>query len=149
MDLLMLKSPVFTDGWNDFSRMLGNLSLPLQLRQFVMCVIGVANGAEYQVASHGPQFLAAGGRQEQLDALTDMPACFANENLFDEQERTASLLALEMTENVQVSDATFDAAVRAFDNEEKIVDLVGLIAAYNMISRFVVAFDIRPENGKL
>ncbi|WP_221231100.1 carboxymuconolactone decarboxylase family protein [Sphingobium subterraneum] len=150
MDLLMLHSPTFTKGWNDFSRMLiADLSLPTRLSQFVMCVIGIANEVDYQVISHAPRFLAAGGRQAQLDALKDMPATFADEALFDQQERAAARLAFEMTRNVQVQDDTFQAAVDAFESSENIVDLVGLIAAYNMVSRFVAAFDIQAEHGRL
>ena len=150
MDLLMLHSPTFTQGWNDFSRMLtGELSLPDRLSQFVMCVIGVANGVDYQVASHAPRFLAAGGRQAQLDALRNMPHSFADETLFDAQERAAARLALEMTRDVQISDATFAEAADGFDTLENLVDLVGLIAAYNMVSRFVAAFGIETDNGKL
>lgn len=150
MDLVMLHSPTFTRGWNDFSRMLaGDLSLPDRLSQFVMCVIGVANGVEYQVLSHAPRFLAAGGRQAQLDALRNLPGSLAQEGLFDERERAAARLALAMTRDVHVPDETFAAARAAFGDPATLVDLVGLIAAYNMVSRFVAAFDVRAEDGRL
>lgn len=150
MDLLMLHSPTFTSGWNDFSRMLtSELSLPVKLSQFVMCVIGIANGVNYQVASHAPRFLAAGGCQAQLDALNDMPSAFEDENLFGQQERAAGRLAFEMTRAVQVSDTTFEDALNSIGNTESMIDLVGLIAGYNMVSRFVAAFDIQAEDGKL
>jgi hypothetical protein len=38
---------------------------------------------------------------------------------------------------------------QVFKEFQAIVDLVGLIAAYDMVSRLVAAFDIRPDNGKL
>ncbi|KRB79441.1 hypothetical protein ASE00_20260 [Sphingomonas sp. Root710] len=150
MDRLMLHSPIFTRGWNDFSRMLtGGLSLPDRLSQFVMCVVGAANGVDYQLLSHAPRFLAAGGSRAQLDALADMPAVLEDQRLFDRQERAAARLALEMTHDIHVSDGVFAAAHDAFPSAETLVDLVGLIAAYNMVSRFVAAFGISAENGRL
>ena len=49
-----------------------------------------------------------------------------------------------MTRTVKVTDATFDA-VRARLSDQHCVELVGVIATYNMVSRFLVALGIEPE----
>jgi alkylhydroperoxidase family enzyme len=54
-------------------------------------------------------------------------------------------LTLEMTRNVQVSDACFDRAQRALNSTQALVELVGVIAAYNMVSRFLEALQVAPE----
>jgi alkylhydroperoxidase family enzyme len=53
-------------------------------------------------------------------------------------------LTIEMTRQVRVADATF-AAVRAVLGEQATVELVAVIAAYNMVSRFLVALGVEPE----
>jgi alkylhydroperoxidase family enzyme len=49
-----------------------------------------------------------------------------------------------MTKNVKVSDATFAAAREALGSDKLLVELAGVIAAYNMVSRFLVAFELHP-----
>ena len=53
-------------------------------------------------------------------------------------------LTLEMTRDVKVDDATFERARRALGGTQKVVELVATIAAYNMVSRFLVALDVQP-----
>ena len=43
---------------------------------------------------------------------------------------------------MQVSDATFAAAKAALPTEQALVELIGTIATYNMVSRFLVALDL-------
>jgi alkylhydroperoxidase family enzyme len=50
-----------------------------------------------------------------------------------------------MTRGVAVADGTFDA-VHAVLGDRRTVELVGVVAAYNMVSRFLVALDITPES---
>ncbi|WP_333659586.1 hypothetical protein [Meiothermus cerbereus] len=50
-----------------------------------------------------------------------------------------------MTRAVRVGDETFRAVQSALPDATQVVELVGVIAAYNMVSRFLVALDILPE----
>ena len=50
-----------------------------------------------------------------------------------------------MTRDVQVSDAVFNAARAQVDNDQQMVELVTTIGAYNLVSRFLEAFQIDPE----
>jgi alkylhydroperoxidase family enzyme len=49
-----------------------------------------------------------------------------------------------MTRHVAVADATFEAALAAL-GPRAVVELVGVIATYNMVSRFLVALGVEPE----
>jgi alkylhydroperoxidase family enzyme len=138
LDRILLYSPPFAAGWNEMmGRVRNELAVPLPLRELAMCAVAVLNSAEYEMHHHGPIFLANGGSQVQLDALRKLPAIDAA--LFDATQRAALQLALEMTRPVKVSDATFAAARRALGSDAHLFELIGVIAAYNMVSRVLVA----------
>jgi alkylhydroperoxidase family enzyme len=145
LDRMLLHSPNFAKGWNAmFGAIRGQLSLPTKLREIPTMAIAVLNKAEYEWAVHEPELKNAGGTAEQLAALKDPVAASKNEKLFDEAERAALTLAIEMTREVQVPDATLKR-VRAALPDQQVVELIGTIAAYNMVSRFLVATGVELE----
>jgi len=141
LDRMLLYSPPFAAGWNEMlGRVRNELDLAAPLRELAMCAVAVLNGAEYELHHHGPLLLAQGGTAAQLDALRALPAIDAA--LFDAAQCATLRLALEMTRNVKVSDATFDAARRALGSDRRLFELIGVIATYNMVSRILVATGI-------
>lgn len=145
LDRMLLHSPRFAHGWNGFLREVrGGLSLDPKLRELAMCVVAVLNGAEYEFVHHAPEFIAAGGTQAQVEAMREPDRAMEDTALFGPMERAALALTVEMTREVRVGDATF-AAVRESLGEQQTVELVGVIAAYNMVSRFLVALGVDPE----
>lgn len=145
LDRMLLHSPAFAGGWNGFLRAVRtDLALDPKLRELAMCVVAVINGAEYEFVHHAPVFLAAGGTQAQVDAMRDPDRALRDTALFAATERAALALTVEMTRNVSVTDATFEA-VRQRLPQQHVVELVGVIAAYNMVSRFLVALGVEPE----
>lgn len=146
LDRMLLYSPALAKGWNGFLGAVRNeLSAPARLRELAMCAVAVLNGAEYEYLHHAPLYVRAGASQAQADALRDPAAAAADAQLYDAAERAVLQLTLEMTREVQVSDATF-AALRAALPDPEAVELVGVVAAYNMVSRFLVALQVEPEN---
>lgn len=146
LDRMLLHSPAFAKGWNSFFREVrNNLELPPKLRELAMCVVAALNGAEYEFHHHAPEFIKAGGSQEQVQAMRRPETAVADPSLFDAAERAAIRLTVEMTRNVEVSDAAFEAARAALGNDRFAVELVGVIASYNMVSRFLVALGVEPE----
>jgi alkylhydroperoxidase family enzyme len=146
LDRMLLHSPAFAKGWNAFLREVRTgLDLPPKLRELAMCVVAVLNGADYEFHHHGPEFLRAGGTRRQLDAMRNPEAAAKNIDLFSPIERACIQLTLEMTRGVEVSEATFSAARSALYSERLLVEFVGVIAAYNMVSRFLVALGVEPE----
>ena len=145
LDRLLLYSPPFATGWNEMmGRVRNELEVPMPLRELAMCAVAVLNRAEYELHHHGPIFLAQGGTQAQLDALRKLPA--VDEAPFDPTQRAVLRLALEMTRDVEVADATFSAAQRALGDDRHLFELIGVIAAYNIVSRILVAVGVRATD---
>ena len=145
LDRLLLHSPALTEGWNfHLNQVRTKLGLDPKLRELAMCGVAVVNKAEYEFKAHLPLFVKAGGTEEQGRALRDPQAAIKDERLFSALERATLALTYEMTKNVKVSDATFAAAREALGSEKRLVELVGVVAAYNMVSRFLVAFELHP-----
>jgi len=145
LDRILLYSPPFATGWGELlGRVRSELGVPMALRELVMCAVAVLNAAEYELHHHGPIFLSCGGTQAQLDALRLLPA--VDTALFDTTQRAALQLAVEMTRHVKVGDATFEAARRALGDNRHLFELIGVIAAYNMVSRILVAVGVEATD---
>ncbi len=149
LDRMLLNSPAFARGWNTmFAAIRGQLDVSLKLRELAIVTIGAMNKAEYEWQAHAPVFLSAGGKQEQLDAIKQgVPAALKNTKLFDESERATLALTYEMTRNVTVKKATI-AKIRSILPTQQVVELIGTIAGYNMVSRFLIATGIDMEQAK-
>jgi alkylhydroperoxidase family enzyme len=146
LDRMLLNSPAFALGWNGFLGAVRNaLSLDAGLRELAICAVAVLNRADYELLQHAPEYLAAGGTQAQLAGLQDYDAALQDTALFSEAERVVLQLTLEMTRNVQVTNACFQRVQQALGSTQAQVELVGVIAAYNMVSRFLEALQVQPE----
>jgi AhpD family alkylhydroperoxidase len=145
LDRLLLHSPPLARGWNAFlGEVRGRLSLDPRLRELAICAVALLNDAPYELDHHAPELLAAGGTPDQLAALERTGGTCWDEPLFDAREQAALRLTAEMTRAVAVGDETL-AEVRSLLGDRETVELVGVIAAYNMVSRFLVALAVEPE----
>ena len=148
LDRMLLNSPAYAVGWNGFLGAVRNkLSLDARLRELAICTVAVLTRADYEYGQHAPEFLAAGGHQGQLDALQEFDSAIINQTLFSDAERATIALAKEMTLQVQVSEACFNALRKVLPNPQQQVELVGVIAAYNMVARFLEALQVQPEQA--
>ncbi len=146
LDRMLLHSPAYALGWNGFLGVVRtDLSLSPKLRELAVCGVAVLNGAEYGLHHHTPEFVRAGGTEAQVRALRGFEAAAHNPAVFNATERAVMQLTVEMTRNVQVSDAAFAAVKAALPDEQQVVELVGVIATYNMVTRFLVALGVEPE----
>lgn len=140
LDRMLLHSPNYAKGWNGLlGAIRGQLALPGKLRELAILAIAVLNKAEYEWFQHEPEFLKAGGTPQQLAALRKL-----DPSAFDATERAALELTVEMTRDVQPKKTTLDA-VRKLLPDDQVVELAGTIAAYNMVSRFLLATGIEAE----
>lgn len=145
LDRMLLHSPNYAKGWNGmFAAIRNQLSVSPKLRETAIMAIGVLNDAEYEWAQHENEYLAAGGTQEQLRKLRNVPAAMKDAKLFDEAERATLALTMEMTKSVKVTPATLKR-IRTLLPDPQVVELIGTIAGYNMVSRFVVATGVELE----
>jgi alkylhydroperoxidase family enzyme len=147
LDRQLLYSPPLAAGWNEImGAVRTRLSLPARLREIAICVVATLNRAPYEFHHHAPILRAEGASEAQVDALRDLDAgAVVDPELFDAAERATIRLALEMTRSVEVGDATFAAARAALGDDRQLVELVGTVAAYTMVSRVIVALGIGPE----
>lgn len=146
LDRMLLHSPPVAMGWNAMmGAVRGELSLTPKLKELAMCVVAVLNDAEYEWGHHAPLFMKAGGTEAQLAAMRDPIAAAGNTSLFDDAERAALALTIEMTRQVRVGEATFAAVRAALPDDRQTFELVTVIAAYNMVSRMLVALGVEPE----
>jgi alkylhydroperoxidase family enzyme len=146
LDRMLLNSPAFAQGWNaHLGAVRRELALDSRLRELAVCAVAVLNGADYEMAQHAPEFLRAGGTEAQVEALAQFAKVAEDSPVFDAVERAVLQLTLEMTRDVTVSDATFERIQWALNDTQQIVELVGVIATYNMVSRFLVALQVDME----
>jgi alkylhydroperoxidase family enzyme len=149
LDRMLLHSPALARGWSaHLGAVRSGLGLAPRLRELVICAVARLNGADYEFEQHLPMFLQAGGAPAAAEALTDVVAAAGNTLHFDAAERAALRLTLEMTREVKVGEATFTAMRDALGDPQQLVELVGVIATYNMVSRFLVALGIDAEGER-
>jgi len=139
---ILLHSPTVAEGWLGLlTAIRQQTSLPGPLREMIIIRIAHLNGAAYEADQHEAIALREGVSRERIDALANWKG---QAHLFDEAERAALELTDQMTAKVQVDAQCWDA-VRKRWPEREIVELVATIAAYNMVSRFLVALEIDTE----
>jgi alkylhydroperoxidase family enzyme len=109
-----------------------------------MCGVAVLNGAEYELTQHAPLYQRAGGTGAQVEALRRLGDGAESDPAFDASQQAVLALVLEMTRQVHVSDATFARARAVMGSDARMFELIGVIAAYNMVSRILVAAQLEP-----
>lgn len=146
LDRMLLNSPPLASGWNThLGAVRGELTVSLRLRELAICAVAVLNGADYELAHHAPELLRSGGTARQVEALKALKFGSEAVDVFDPTELAVLRLTSEMTRNVKVSDATFAEVRSQLNDDRQVVELVGAIATYNMVSRFLVALEVDPE----
>ncbi len=137
---VLLNSPPIAHGWEQMLSAVRNRnSIPAGLRELVILRVAVLNRAPYEFDAHVPHALAAGVSAEAVEASRSVP--LAADAPFTEAQRVALRLADAMTRDIDVPDALYAEVRQHFDVQGQI-DLVATVAAYNMVSRFLVALQI-------
>ncbi|WP_019063472.1 carboxymuconolactone decarboxylase family protein [Streptomyces prunicolor] len=140
LDRMLLYSPSVADGWNSLLGAIRlRMDLPADIRELVILRIAVLNRASYEWTAHEPEARAAGLDGHQLAALRHDDA--AEHPALDARQRRVLAYTDAMTRHVQVPDEVFDALRGDFTDAE-LVELTATVAAYGMVSRFLVALDV-------
>ena len=141
---MLLHSAPLAEGWlNYLTAIRQKTSLPGALRELIIMRVALLNNAPYEADQHAPIALQEGVSQAKLDALGEWRAC----PLFDEREQAVLAYTDAMTRQVQVPDAVF-AAVSALHAPQQMVEITATVAAYNMVSRFLEAFQIHSHDAR-
>jgi alkylhydroperoxidase family enzyme len=153
LDRMLLRSPHFAQGWNSmFGSLRGDkLSVDPKYRELAICTIAVLNKAEYEFYQHEPVWVLTGATPEQIAAIRHVDKSFEefeelSKECFSDAEKCVILLTIQMTRDVKPSREVLKSMKRHLqDNDAAMVELVAVIAGYNMVSRFLVTLDINAE----
>jgi len=139
IDRVLLKSFPLATGWNALlGRVRADFSLELNYLELMMLRVAVLNGARFEWNVHYPVYLQAGGSEEKAQALQNV---VPERSLFDEREWILITLTDQSTKNVNVDIEVIESLKTLF-GETKTVEAVATVAAYNMVSRFLVALAV-------
>lgn len=143
LDRALLHAPAVADGWNSFlGAVRTKTSIPADLREIAICRVAVLNEAWFEWEHHAPIAQAAGVSEEVLESVQTGSTEWLNEKQIAVMEYTDA-----MTKDVRVPEAVFDKLRQVFD-EREIVEITATVAAYNCVSRFLVALDVGEMNDK-
>ncbi|OAQ70637.1 4-carboxymuconolactone decarboxylase [Pochonia chlamydosporia 170] len=149
LDLALLHSPPLADGWNSFlGAVRTKTSVGDDFRELAISRVAVCNRAWYEWKHHAPLAAQAGVSKEALEVVkTEGPLeGLERPEVLSERQWAVLVYTDEMTRNVQVRDETFDKLKSLFSDRE-VVEITGIVAAYNCVSRFLVALDVGERNG--
>jgi len=148
LDLTLLHAPAVADGWNSFlGAIRTKTSLSDAVREIAICRVAVINEAWYEWGHHAPLAKAGGVSDEGLKLLgEENPAGNGNGAGLTEEQWAVVNYTDAMTRDVAVKDEAFDELKKYFSAKE-IVEITATIAAYNCVSRFLVALDVGEMNG--
>jgi alkylhydroperoxidase family enzyme len=139
IDRVLLKSFPLAKGWNELlGRVRANFGLSLEYRELIMLRVAVLNKADFEWNVHYPAYINSGGTDEKATALKSV---IVNAELLSEQELALLELTEQSTTKVSV-DGDVIERLKALFGETQTVEAVATVAAYNMVSRFLVALDI-------
>ncbi len=131
---VLLNSPPLAAGWEQLlTAIRQHSSVPAALRELVILRVAVLNGADYEFDAHVPHALAAGMGQAAIDDLRRNAV-----GSFQGVERLVLQYTDAMTRELRVTDALFAELKQHFD-DKALVELTATVAAYNMVSRFLLA----------
>ena len=135
---VLLNSAPLAEGWEALLTAIRNrASVPARLRELAILRIAVLNGAGYEFDAHVPHAQKAGVPNAAISALKSGTISDALPPL----DRLVLELTDTMTRDIEVPDALFERVRERFDDAQ-LVELVATIAAYNMVSRFLVALRV-------
>lgn len=136
---VLLNSPPMASGWEKMlTAVRRHNTLPDDVRELVIVRVAVLNRARFEYDAHVPIALQAGASQAKIDALADGAAIGDG---LSEAERVLIELTDAITRDLDVTDDLYGRVCSLYD-ERQVVDAMVTIAAYNMVSRFLVALQI-------
>jgi 4-carboxymuconolactone decarboxylase len=135
---VLLNSAPLAQGWEAMLTAIRNrATLPARLRELAILRIAMLNGAHYEFDAHVPHAQKAGIPEDAIAGLRKGAVADSLPAL----DRLVLELTDTMTRDIEVPDALFER-VRARFGDTELVELIATVAAYNMVSRFLVALRI-------
>ncbi|MEX0407434.1 carboxymuconolactone decarboxylase family protein [Aquibium sp. LZ166] len=139
---VLLNSPPVARGWLKLlTAIRQQTSLPGALRELVILRIAILNGASYEFEAHAPIAIAEGLDKGWIGELSRG----GTPDGMPEREKAVLAYTDAMTRDITVPEQTYRAMAAHFD-ERQILELTATIAAYNMVSRLLVALEVHAEH---
>jgi isovaleryl-CoA dehydrogenase len=155
LDLALLHNPSVADGWNSFiGAIRTKTSVPEGLKELAISRVAVLNKAVHEWDIHAALALKAGVSKDTLQAVFDSPVNGRGwkrndwgTGVLGDKEKAVLVYTDQMTIGVEVEDETAET-LKGFLDDKQVVELTATIAAYNAVSRFLVALDVGECNGR-
>ncbi|KAK5114106.1 hypothetical protein LTR62_002675 [Meristemomyces frigidus] len=140
LDKTLLHAPPIADGWNSFLGAIRTQStLPASVRELAICRVAVLNQAWYEWSHHAPLLRDAGVLSEET--VEKIKGRLWKGDGLDDKHRVVLEYTDAMTIGCVVGDGVFKKLREVFD-EREIVEVTTTVAAYNCVSRVLVALDV-------
>lgn len=110
--------------------------------------MAILNGALFEWEQHAPLLRNGGLREEAMELIRDKDAKFdddGSKGLLTVAQRAVLRYADSMTKTVTVPDEVF-GELKDYFSDQEIVEITATVAAYNCVSRFLVALDVGEKN---
>ncbi len=137
---VLLNSGPIASGWERMLTAVRNQTgVPADLRELMILRVAVLNRAAFEFDAHVPHAERAGvERRPRSTALRSEPL---PDGVYTPDERLVLDLTDAMTRDIEVPDALMERLRGRFD-ARGLVELVATVAAYNMVSRLLVALGV-------
>lgn len=136
---VLLNSGPIAAGWEKMLTAVRNQTqVPADLRELMILRVAVLNRASFEFEAHAPIAERAGVSAAKIVAVATQPLQRA---AFTPLEALLLDLTDAMTRDIDVPDALMVQLQAQFD-PGRIVELVATVAAYNMVSRLLVALKV-------
>lgn len=140
LDKALLHAPPVADGWNSFLKAVRTqTTLPDSIREIAICRVATLNQAWFEWDAHAPLL-------KKANVLDDATVEQLKDREYDGSGLDEKHLAVleytdAMTLGCVVRQAKFEKMKSIF-SEREVVELTATVAAYNCVSRFLVALDV-------
>src|SRR4051812_42447156 len=120
-----------------------NTSLPPRLSELAICITGAFWKANFEWFAHAPLAIKAGIDPAAVEAIRTG----ATPTLTKSDEQAVYDFSTELLKTRRVSNATFERAKKEL-GETSVIDLVGVIGYYGLVSVTLNAFEIPLPEGE-
>jgi isovaleryl-CoA dehydrogenase len=154
LDLALLHNPSVADGWNSFiGAIRTKTSISEGLKELAIARVAVLNKAVHEWDIHAALALKAGVSKETMQLVLDTPVTGRGWRRdgdmvgLKEDEEAVILYTDQMTIGVEVEEGVAEKVKKVLGDTQT-VELTATVAAYNCVSRFLVALDVGECNGR-
>ena len=135
---VLLNSGPIASGWERLLTAVRNqTAVPADLRELMILRVAVLNRAAFEFDAHVPHAERAGVDAAKLAAVREADIAA----VFSPTERLVLELTDAMTRDIEVPEALMVRLKQQFD-DRGVVEVVATVAAYNMVSRLLVALGV-------